>query len=320
MPRRAHRARHSSGGLGLLDLLSAPELAYGSTRTADESAADYIARMAGGEEHAGNAAAAAFRAAQDANLAPASGAGQLLRAMDSLSAYPEEVSGPIRQFAASTNAPASDIAATVQRWVQDNPLHTMPDITAPTAQIRDAGQQAVVDIATGVAARGRGIVGGGGMAGALPAGEMPGQLGLLPEQAYQPGLTEGSGLMGQLSQQLDDARAAGDLAKAQQIARVREMLAPLYGDRQSTMNVGGQAVVPGFEQEITNEGAQLGMLPRQAAQATGTAGDGRSLAAPSATSSARPPTRCAQASSCRMARAWTSAPWRAASLAPASTR
>jgi flagellum-specific peptidoglycan hydrolase FlgJ len=260
--------RALSGGLGLLDLLNAPELAYGSTRTPTESAAEYIARMAGGEEHAGNAAAAAYRAAQDANLQPASGAGLLQRAFDALSAYPEEIAGPIRQFAASTDAPASDIAATVQRWVQDNPLGSarLPDInTAPAARIRDAGQQAVVDIATAVAQRQRGL--GAGMAGALPAGEMPGQLGLLPETSYQPGLTEGSGLMGQLGQQLDDARAAGDLAKAQQIARVREMLAPLYGDRQSVMDVGAQAVVPGFEQELTNEGAQLGLRQRPATPA-----------------------------------------------------
>ena len=134
--------------------------------------------------HSGNEAAAVYNAAAQSNIAPATGAAVLQRTLDSLSAYPEEVSGPIRQFASSIEAPASEIANTVQRWIQQNPLEAMPSVTAPTSAVREVGQQAVADIADAVTSgRGRGI---GGNAGYLPPGTMPGQLGLLPDQPFQP--------------------------------------------------------------------------------------------------------------------------------------
>ena len=50
----------------------------------------------------------------------ASGEGQLQRALDSLSAYPDEVAGPIRSFVEGQagQAPASDIAATVLKFLK----------------------------------------------------------------------------------------------------------------------------------------------------------------------------------------------------------
>ena len=189
--------------------------------------------------------------------------------MDALGAYPEEVSGPIRQFASSFEAPASEIANTVQRWIQQNPLETMPSVTAPTSAAREVGQQAVSDIADAVRS-GAGRPGIGGQAGYLPQGTMPGQLGLLPDQAFQKLLPQagesGGGLLDQLSQQIDEANAAGNATRAAQIQHVKDMLAPLYGDRTSTLDVGGQGVVPGFEQEMVNQGPQLGMTPTQGGQ------------------------------------------------------
>src|SRR5215467_1676520 len=75
---------------------------------------------------------------------------QLKRAMDMLSSYPEEVAAPIRDFASTIEAPSSQIASTIMRWVQDNPLHTMPDVTQPAAAVREVGQQAVADLADSI--------------------------------------------------------------------------------------------------------------------------------------------------------------------------
>ena len=155
----------ASGGLKLADLLSSPELAYASTRQAGESAADYIARMAANEPHAGNAAAAAYTAATQANIAPATGTGLLQGALDRLSQYPEEVADPIRNFASATDAPASEVATTIQRWMLDNPIESVPDpITGPTQLARNAGQQAVADIADAV---------NSGRTSAFPPGSIP---------------------------------------------------------------------------------------------------------------------------------------------------
>ena len=62
------------------------------------------------------------------------------------------------------------------------------------------------------------------------------------------------GLLDQLGQEIDKANAAGDAARAARIARARELMAPLYGDRTSTMSVGGQGVVPGFEDPLRGKG------------------------------------------------------------------
>jgi hypothetical protein len=107
---------------------------------------------------------------------PTSGATQLRRALDMISEYPQEIAAPIRQFVASADAPSSEIANTIQRWMLDNPLHTVPDVSAgPAARAAaaDVGQQAAQDLADSVATRYPAYRPGG-------PGPEPGQLGLEP--------------------------------------------------------------------------------------------------------------------------------------------
>lgn len=169
-----------TGASSVLDLLSDPAVqAALSYRQAGESDINFAL---GGlpslfskpeealPENASNAARAVYTAAQQANILPASGAGLLQRALDDLSAYPDEVADPIRQFATATDAPSSNVAATIQQWMLQNPLESVPNpITGPSALARNAGQQAVSDIANAVMSGPRAGVG----AGALPTGTLP---------------------------------------------------------------------------------------------------------------------------------------------------
>ena len=194
-------------GPQVLDLLADPAvqaaLRYRQVGSTDVNAALGglpAALGIGGEqqlpEHAGNAARAVYNAAVESNIAPATGAQQIQRAFDMLGQYPEEISTPIRQFAVSSGADPSRVASTIMRWVQENPLDSVPNpFTGPSIAARETGQQAVADIADEVLGRGRGI---GGSAGYLPQGTMPGQLGLLPGTDYQPVISQGSGLLDEL--------------------------------------------------------------------------------------------------------------------------
>jgi hypothetical protein len=117
-----------SRGLSLMDLLSAPELAYARTQGSE-------AFGAGGQ-------------------AAATGTGQLQRALDALSAYPEATAGAIRDFATAANqagsAPASDLANTIQQWMAQNPLGN-DAIKAVTDAVTGAAPEDVAGIAGGTA-------------------------------------------------------------------------------------------------------------------------------------------------------------------------
>lgn len=118
-------------------------------------------------EHAGNAARSVYEAAVQANTLPGSGSELLTRAMDQLAEYPEEVSGPVLRYAAETDAAPSTVASRILQWVQANPLESMPNpITGSSAAAREAGQQAVLDIADAVNT-GRGNI------TQFPAGSIP---------------------------------------------------------------------------------------------------------------------------------------------------
>ena len=138
---------------------------------------------------------------------------------------------------------------------------------------------------------------------------MPGQLGLLPDQPFQPNLPSSSSggglledlvnnlkagdprnpyqpqqtlgtyqeplapaasgsqdLLSQISDYLDQQAATSKQAAADRLARYQELMAPLYGDRHSTLNIGDQAVVPGFEKPMLGEnvgsvGAPISPIP-----------------------------------------------------------
>jgi flagellar protein FlgJ len=162
----------------------------------------------------------------------ATGGGLLQQALDNLSQYPEETAAPIRDFAAQMQtgdnpAQASQIASTIWQWMLQNPLSgegAVPnEATATGAELRDAGQQAVADVSNILQDVIRG--GGANRGGAgpyMPGGEMPGQLGLLPEElgqlaqgqlgpfgtTTQPTLPQGAGLLDQILQNLSPAQRA----------------------------------------------------------------------------------------------------------------
>lgn len=217
-----------------------------------------------------NKGRAAYEAAVDALTQPSTGAGALKGAMDSLSAYPEEIAAPIRQFANTIDAPASDVANTIQRWMLDNPLERMPDAASATSvEMRGAAQQAVADIADMVqtrAARARGP--------SMPgAGE--GQIGLEGEaQGALPGfgdfqrtMPEGTGPSGLPSTArtpeeqgwLGRIQAAIDKRDTQGLNDLLDKMG-LYGERTTEQ----PGVIPGFEGDFTRpipEGSGAGGVP-----------------------------------------------------------
>jgi hypothetical protein len=65
--------------------------------------------------------AAAAASASGAPAAPVTGAGVLQNALDRLGGYPEDIAAPLREWAATTDAPQSQIGATILRWMEENP-------------------------------------------------------------------------------------------------------------------------------------------------------------------------------------------------------
>jgi hypothetical protein len=117
-------------------------------------------------------------------LAPATGAGMLQRAITDLGRYPEELTQRVLAWAGQADAPASSVASAITRWMEENPVTSIPS-RAVASQL---APQVVADLETSVAtATGRG---GGGRA--LPGGAQPGQLGL-PGQEVQPLMGESGG-------------------------------------------------------------------------------------------------------------------------------
>ena len=218
-------ARAAEAGLQAFESRFPPEVAHAAELTPEQIAANVFG--AGG-------------------ATPTTGATQLKRAMDMLSSYPEEVAAPIRDFASTIEAPSSQIASTIMRWVQDNPLHTMPDVTQPAAAVREVGQQAVADLADSIRT-------GGSRGPYLPPGEMPGQLGLLPDHPTQPIMPEGAGGAGVPSAATSPGAAQWlrDLQTAvnqRDLASVQSALedAGLVGDRASEVS----GVLPGFAEGV----------------------------------------------------------------------
>jgi len=148
------------GALGLAGLLTAGQTPAGSSGAAARAAETAL----GGLERAfppDVAHAATTESPFMANFGPGgavptTGATLLKRAIDTLSTYPEEIAAPIRDFAATVDAPSSQIATTIMRWIQDNPMHTVPDVSAgPVARAAaaDVGQQAVQDLVDSIRSR-----------------------------------------------------------------------------------------------------------------------------------------------------------------------
>jgi hypothetical protein len=142
-----------SGGLSLMDLLSAPELAYARTQ---------------GPEAFGAGGAAAT-----------SGADLLQRALEGLSAYPEEQIGQVRQLATAASeagaAPASEIAGMLQQWMRENPVSSEA-IQAVTDAVTGASPEDVAQITRAIpeaATPARPAAVGAGEGGAPPGGGGP---------------------------------------------------------------------------------------------------------------------------------------------------
>jgi len=148
------------GVLGLAGLATAGQTPAGSSGAAARAAETAL----GGLErafppdvaHAATAESPFMSGFGPGGAVPTTGATLLKRAIDTLSTYPEEIAAPIRDFAATVDAPSSQIATTIMRWIQDNPMHTVPDVSAgPVARAAaaDVGQQAVEDLVDSIRSR-----------------------------------------------------------------------------------------------------------------------------------------------------------------------
>jgi hypothetical protein len=113
------------------------------------------------------------RAAEGA--VPVSGETMLSSALTDLERYPPALAQQLRTWADQADAPASQVASTIRRWMESNPVASVPArVSGPIAE------RAVAELETELnVARGR----------ALPGGGMPGQLGL-PGAEFQPTLPE----------------------------------------------------------------------------------------------------------------------------------
>jgi hypothetical protein len=81
------------------------------------------------------------------------GEGMLKDALGQLKGYPEELAGPIREWANATNAPASSIAQTVVRWMEENPrAAARAQVLAPTTTTPQLAAQVVEDLNAGLRA------------------------------------------------------------------------------------------------------------------------------------------------------------------------
>ena len=174
-------ARAAETGLSAFERAFPPEVAHAATLTPEDAARVF---GAGGAQ-------------------PTTGATLLRRAIDTLSTYPEEIAAPIREFAATADAPSSQIASTIMRWIQDNPMHTVPDVSAgPAARAAaaDVGQQAVEDLVDSIRNRPPAYRPGG-------PGPESGQLGL---EALPPVGSREAGRLAEASPEVADwqARAA----------------------------------------------------------------------------------------------------------------
>ena len=143
-----------SGGLSLMDLLSAPELAYAKTQPA-----------------AGAAAGAAADVFGTAGRPATTGASVLQSALDRLSQYPEEIATPVRNALTSTEAPASDVAGLLHQWMNQNPVSDYAQAAAAAApkaleslapEERAAVEHVVSELGGGTEARPAASGGGGG--------------------------------------------------------------------------------------------------------------------------------------------------------------
>ena len=188
------------------------------------------------------------RASQGA--VPQSGAEMLQSAMQDLEGYPNEVASTIRAFAVSSDAPASQVASTIRRWMEDNPLATT--VNKPPQVVADMAEQELQ-------ANLRNIRSGG-------AAAEKGQLGF-DENAFgrgaQPLLPEGEGAGLSPEMLLPDYVPKSEL-EAQRIAQAQQRLAEMQGgieESRAARAARGEEDIPASELMQRNMLGEEGQAP-----------------------------------------------------------
>jgi len=130
-----------SGGLGLADLLSAPEIAYASTSRALDQSGELERLLNEGGQLLGTQGAP-----MSSIYARASGPDLLAQALGKLQQYPTDQSAAAYQALedlVNEGHPASTVAARAEQWMQDNPLGAAArEVQAEVQPVAEAVQQA----------------------------------------------------------------------------------------------------------------------------------------------------------------------------------